>query len=211
MKTNRILVLSLALVVALGVTSLASAQGTLFVENNRVSIGTPTPTAPLDINIGTNTPGSGNSVLRLERVGPLGFQMKDTNSADFWQFSAATGAAAFRINNSTTPGVALSLSKTGNLTILGSIFTANCAPCVSDYVFESDWELMPLEDLEEFVWTNRHLPNVPSQKDVDEAGALDLVTMQMKMLEKIEELTLYTIEQHKKIANLETRLAEIER
>ena len=61
------------------------------------------------------------------------------------------------------------------------------------------------------MWTNRHLPNVPSQKDVDEAGALDLVTMQMKMLEKIEELTLYTIEQHKKIANLETRLAEIER
>ena len=210
MKMNKkTLALGLSLVLLLAVSSVASAQtGVMFVKNNRVSIGTDTPTAPLDINIGSDTPGTGNSVLRLERIGPVGFQLKNTSDAFFWQFS---NAGDFRISKSGTGGPEFALDGLGNLTIRGSINTTDCAPCVSDYVFEGDHEYLSLYELEEFVWKNKHLPNVPSQKDVDTAGALNMTEMQMRMLEKIEELVLYTIDQQKEIDALRARLETIEK
>lgn len=62
-----------------------------------------------------------------------------------------------------------------------------------DYVFETDYRLMPLEELETFVSTNKHLPNIPSAEEVKKNG-IDLAEMDAKLLEKIEELTLYNID-----------------
>jgi len=63
----------------------------------------------------------------------------------------------------------------------------------ADYVFDKDYELMPLNKVEEFVTKNHHLPGVPSAEEVKESG-IDVATMDAKLLEKIEELTLYMIE-----------------
>jgi len=63
----------------------------------------------------------------------------------------------------------------------------------SDFVFEQDYRLMPLNEVEQFIARNGHLPDIPSGKEVEENG-LQLASMQTKMMQKIEELTLYVIE-----------------
>jgi hypothetical protein len=68
----------------------------------------------------------------------------------------------------------------------------------SDYVFAKGYKLMPLDEVEKFVNKNSHLPNVPSAQEVVDNG-IDVAKMDAKLLEKIEELTLYLIEQNKKI------------
>jgi len=75
----------------------------------------------------------------------------------------------------------------------------------SDYVFATDYDLMPLSEVEAFTKENNHLPNVPSAKEMVENG-LDVASMDAKLLEKIEELTLYLIEQKKEIEKLKTEV-----
>jgi hypothetical protein len=74
-----------------------------------------------------------------------------------------------------------------------------------DGVFASDYKLMPLKDVEAFVAANKHLPEIDSAKDLVECG-LDLGEMQSKQMGKIEELTLYAIEQEKKLNAQDTEL-----
>lgn len=71
----------------------------------------------------------------------------------------------------------------------------------ADYVFADDYELMDLEEVEEFVEENNHLPGVPSAEEMVEGG-LDVAKMDAKLLEKIEELTLYVIDLQKQIEAL---------
>jgi len=73
---------------------------------------------------------------------------------------------------------------------------------VPDYVFEDDYELMPLEELRSFIDANGHLPGIASAQQVKDEG-LDLAGSQMSQLQKIEELTLYTLQQQERIAELE--------
>lgn len=62
-----------------------------------------------------------------------------------------------------------------------------------DYVFEDDYKLMPLEEVEARVKAEKHLPEIPSAKEVEENGVA-LGEMQAKLLRKVEELTLYLID-----------------
>ena len=74
-----------------------------------------------------------------------------------------------------------------------------------DYVFEDEYELMCLEELEKYIKTNKHLPKMPSEAHVVEHGA-DLGQINQVLVEKVEELTLYTIRQHKEIRTLYNEL-----
>ncbi|MCZ2140600.1 MAG: hypothetical protein LC096_04335, partial [Bacteroidia bacterium] len=71
----------------------------------------------------------------------------------------------------------------------------------ADYVFAEDYNLLPLDHVEAFIKENKHLPNVPSAEAMAENG-LDVATMDAKLMEKIEELTLYLIEMKKEIKAL---------
>ncbi len=75
---------------------------------------------------------------------------------------------------------------------------------VPDYVFKADYELISLRELENFINKNSHLPNVPSAKEVEENGQ-DVGGLQLKLLEKIEELTLYIIDLEKRLKELEKK------
>jgi hypothetical protein len=66
----------------------------------------------------------------------------------------------------------------------------------ADFVFEEDYELRSIEELERFVKTNLHLPEIAPAKNMEENGVLQ-GKMNQKLLQKIEELTLYMIEQNK--------------
>ncbi len=78
-----------------------------------------------------------------------------------------------------------------------------------DAVFSTDYKLMSLNDLKLFVQANHHLPEVPAESEVLEQG-YDMAEMQGILLKKIEELTLYTIEQQEIIEQLQQRVDELE-
>eukprot|EP01031_Cornospumella_fuschlensis_P025833 gene25833-31199_t len=72
----------------------------------------------------------------------------------------------------------------------------------SDKVFEKDYKLMKINELDNFITQNKHLPNIPSAKEVVAKG-IDNAEMTAKLLEKIEEMSLYIIQLEKRIKVLE--------
>ena len=79
----------------------------------------------------------------------------------------------------------------------------------ADYVFNPSYDLRPLEVVESFVNEHHHLPGIPSSASVESAGGkIPIGDSYRGLLEKIEELTLYTIEQEKRIAALERLLVD---
>ena len=73
----------------------------------------------------------------------------------------------------------------------------------ADYVFNRNYPLRSLSELEKYINQYKHLPNIPSEGEVKNKGGIELGEMNVKLLEKIEELTLYVIELNKKIEKLE--------
>jgi trimeric autotransporter adhesin len=72
----------------------------------------------------------------------------------------------------------------------------------SDFVFEKGYKLAPLSEVSAFIKANGHLPGVPSADEMVSEG-LDVAKMNAKLLEKVEELTLYMLNQQKQIQKLQ--------
>jgi hypothetical protein len=77
-----------------------------------------------------------------------------------------------------------------------------------DYVFEAGYPLKPLEEVEAHIRENKHLPGIPAAGEIEKDG-ISVGGMQKRMMEKIEELTLYVIDQNKRLAAQERQLAEL--
>lgn len=77
-----------------------------------------------------------------------------------------------------------------------------------DFVFEKDYDLRNLKELEEYINENKHLPKIPSEAEVNENG-INLGEMNSRLLQKIEELTLYMIDMNKRISQLEQENSEL--
>jgi len=75
----------------------------------------------------------------------------------------------------------------------------------SDFVFNEDYKLLSLSEVENHIKLHRHLPDIPTEKEVLDEG-INIGEMQAKMLQKIEELTLYVIEQDKQNKELREQL-----
>jgi hypothetical protein len=71
-----------------------------------------------------------------------------------------------------------------------------------DYVFDEQYQLPSLHDVEQYIKTNRHLPDMPAAAEVKKEG-MDVEEMNRKLLQKVEELTLYIIQQEKRLQELE--------
>jgi hypothetical protein len=87
------------------------------------------------------------------------------------------------------------------LTVNGTIHAKEVIVTVdipADYVFHPSYNLMPLHDVEQYVKINSHLPEIPSAAEIIKKG-MSIGEMQNKLLQKIEELTLYMIKQQKEI------------
>lgn len=78
----------------------------------------------------------------------------------------------------------------------------------SDFVFYENYELKTLEEVEEHIKENGHLPEIPSEAEVSENG-INLGEMDAKLLQKIEELTLYMIDMNRRMNQLETENQEL--
>lgn len=80
-----------------------------------------------------------------------------------------------------------------------------------DYVFGEDYALLPLDELENFIRTEKHLPNIPSAAEMEEEAGFDIGEMQRLTLEKVEELTLYILELKRENEALKARIDAIEK
>jgi len=187
-----------------------------------VGIGTTTPTYPLEVHgnaylngtlsvdggdiliartsysygylLRPNTDGYRNLAFAVSGGGPLDNVQVVSNATSF---SGAVG-----IGTTSTPGYGLAVNGAG-------IFTKVVVKAYpwSDYVFDSAYKLAPLGNVEKFIKANHHLPDVPAADSVERNG-IDLGGNQAVLLKKIEELTLYLIEQDKNRQKQDLRLGE---
>lgn len=209
---------------------------------NFVGIGTTTPAAKLDV-IGEMRVTSASDATRTYRI-TSGSRQEIYANNDLLTYAGQnqavilntiTGAAgAFAVYNNNISGTALfqvngttGKASIGAVTTPGAyklyveqgILTEKVKVAVktsanwADYVFAPDYALKSLEEVETFVKANKHLPGVPSAEEVVKEG-IDMATMDAKLLEKIEELTLYMIDLkkenvqlHKDIQSLKTTIS----
>jgi hypothetical protein len=78
----------------------------------------------------------------------------------------------------------------------------------ADFVFEPDYDLPALTEVESYIQENKHLPGLQPASEMQKKG-MSMSEMQTKLLQKIEELTLYTIEQNKRIEFLEQEIKKL--
>ena len=118
----------------------------------------------------------------------------NSNSAIF--IAAATGNVGIGTNNPT-----YKLSVLGNIRSTEVVVETGWA----DYVFDKKYQLKSLYEVEAFIQQNNHLPNIPPAAEIEKNG-LHLGDTQKRMMEKIEELTLYLIQQQKEIDALKKEI-----
>jgi hypothetical protein len=123
------------------------------------------------------------------------------SSIDFYRGGSTTGGyIGFTINN----GSQMARLNSNGLEVAGIIKAREVKVEVNagaDHVFKSDYNLRKLEEVEAFVKENKHLPEIPSEKEMQEKG-LSVNEFQIKLLQKIEELTLYVIDLEKQVKDL---------
>ncbi|WP_376695243.1 hypothetical protein [Wenzhouxiangella sp. EGI_FJ10305] len=157
-----------------------------------------------DVGLGTQSPkerlhifGSGSILPRVrfdnDDIGHV-WDVDVSDNGDFRISVDGSGQQEFLLEDAS-----------GDLRIQGSFVSSGTALDVPDYVFAPDYNLRPLEEVRQFISEHRHLPNVPSAKDVAKKG-LDLTEFNLRLLEKVEELTLYTMQQDQEIKSLKSDL-----
>lgn len=119
-------------------------------------------------------------------------------------------ADAINIANGGNVGIGTSLPGSFKLAVEGTIgareikvLTTNPFP---DFVFQKDYKLMPIYELESYISTYNHLPEIPSAKEIENSDGVALGEMQLKLLQKLEEQTLYIIQLQKQIDELKVNI-----
>lgn len=98
------------------------------------------------------------------------------------------------------------------LTVMGRVATGEILvnSVWADYVFDDDYALMPIESVEKYIRENRHLPDIPTAKEVA-ANGVSLGDSHAALLRKVEELTLYIIDQNKTIKEMKEQIEAMSR
>jgi regulation of enolase protein 1 (concanavalin A-like superfamily) len=101
------------------------------------------------------------------------------------------------------------------LTVKGKIHTQEvrvdmAGPLVPDYVFAEDYKLKSLQEVEDFIKENKHLPEIPSAQEIEKNGLM-LAEMNMNLLKKMEEMTLYMIEMKKENQEIKNENQEMKK
>jgi len=164
-------------------------------ENGNVGIGTSTPNAKLEVH--------GKTMIGQYTDGTAAIDAY--NSYAYFGCNTPTNGIAISSGGNVQIGVGITPNPLYKLEVNGIIHAKEVKIDIdglADFVFHPSYSLMPLHEVEQYVKTNNHLPEIPSAAEVSKNG-MSIGEMQNKLLQKIEELTLYVIEQDKKIERLE--------
>ena len=161
-------------------------------------------------NIGTLTNGLTFGNGSGEGIG----SNRTSNGLNLWGLDFYTSSAKrISISNGGNVGIGTTPSSTYKLSVYGGINASDysitsLAGTWSDYVFANDYKLPSLKETEAYIIAHKHLPNIPSEAEIKEKG-YSLHDMNNNFLKTIEEMTLHSIEQEKKINSMASELAEI--
>lgn len=137
----------------------------------------------------------------IESYSDLHISAANAGSNLYFETGRLSAAATIRmtINSAGNVGIGTTTPGSYKLAVEGTIGARRMKVTQgswADFVFHPDYELPTLQEVERFIKANRHLPEIPSAREVESDG-LDVGEMNKKLLQKIEELTLYMIEMKK--------------
>jgi len=194
----------------------------------RIGIGTTLPQAPLHIK------GTTSEMLRIGGASPYISLYDNTDGYKcYWWYNGTDevlgsfGTSAIRFSPGNVNSVnfnadgRVSIGSSGGtaatgylLSVKGKVIFEEAKVQLSaswpDYVFKHNYKLMPLDELERSIERDQHLPDIPSAIDMEKNGIM-LGEMNRKIMEKVEELTLYIIELNKKNEQLQQQIDELKK
>jgi hypothetical protein len=167
-----------------------------------------------NVGIGTTSPGY---KLHVAGSNPQIVVQSTSGTADLWGIHSDNTTQRWSlVNNTSGYGEVMTVLRNGNvgigatspsykLQVTGSVRAGSFisdTTTYADFVFKPGYELPALSDVEEHIKAHGHLPGIPSEAEARAEG-IDLAAMQVKLLQKIEELTLHQIAQDKRLRALE--------
>jgi hypothetical protein len=176
----------------------------------KVGIGT-SVTSSADVNIGKQLaqPGTPGEINRLS-ISPYGhtgnywfLKARDLSDATFLEFTYGN-TGVFTMDGNGNVGIGIGTSRPdARLTVGGDIHSREVRVTINagsgpDFVFHDNYNLRTLDQVEAFILKNKHLPDIEPASEMEEKG-VELGKMDMKLLQKIEEMTLYMIEFRKEM------------
>ena len=120
-------------------------------------------------------------------------------------FSAATAGRAIFSMGGNLSGSLTSTGSFGRVDVQDGFYDGGTKLSVPDYVFEPEYELKSISELDVHISQSKHLPNVPDMNAIEEWKQLSMGDRDMLLLEKIEEMSLYIIQLHKRLEKLEKK------
>ncbi len=91
--------------------------------------------------------------------------------------------------------------------MIATDFTTSAVAGWPDYVFGSEYKLKPLADVKTFIAENKHLPNIPSASEIEKNG-IQLGDMSKRLMEKVEELTLYILQLQDQVDDMKKQMPQ---
>lgn len=191
----------------------ARTYGTHYIDD-QLGIGTFTPLQKLDVDNGNLVVQGINSFQDdghegIVYLGDMNHYIKGEYAYGVKIGTYGAGDALFIREGSGAVGIGIANPPSGyklavDGKIIGEELKIKNSEAWPDYVFGDDYQLMTLEDLHSSIQANGHLPGIPTAKQVEENGLL-VGDMQRRMMEKIEELTLYVLQLHAEIEALKNK------
>ncbi len=164
--------------------------------------------------IGLSTLGTANQQLRVNAAGTALEYFTPSAGSSLWMTNGAdmssTNTGFIGIGTSTNPAPSDAQLK---LAVKGAIYAQKLKITQTgwaDYVFKNNYQLPSLNEVEAFINKHQHLPDVPTASEVEQNG-IDIGNNQVLLLKKIEELTLYAIDQNKKIYELQQQVEALKK
>ena len=173
------------------------------------------------------TATGGSAIVRLGYHSTCDFEINSGNASSGFRFgdyfdlnivNNNTGGTYGAINFATNGSARMTVKANGNvgigtnnpgtfkLAVEGTIGAREIKVLTTtpfpDFVFQKEYKLMPIYELESYVLTHNHLPEIPSAKEIEKDNGVPLGEISVKLLQKIEEQTLYIIQLQKQIDEL---------
>ena len=179
--------------------------------NGNVGIGSTSPTlGKLQINQSINSNAGGLTIVDSDVTRSFRLFIDGTNAI----LNGNSGGTIPIILNQGGGNVGIGRTPSHTLDVAGTIraqeVIVEIAAPAPDYVFEEDYNLRTLSEVESFVKENKHLPDVPTGESMEQNG-IGVAEMNMLLLKKMEEMTLYMINQQKEIDALKVEVKDLKK